>query len=388
VPAFNGFGPFWNYSTWFKEGFLPYRSFGVEYPPLGMASVILPGLFAANFDIYYKLFVAEMLIFDIAALFILAGLAKRLELRLWQTLSVYTIALLAIGRLISIRFDILPAVLTLFALYAFIKGSYKTAWAVIALGTCAKLYPAIIIPIFILYHLRHNTKKELIGGILTFAIVSAVICVPVLLLSPSGFLQSFTYQTGRGLQLETVYASFLLVFRAFNWMGFTSSYQFGAWQLDGSAADLLAKISTVLMVVGMAWVYWYYYLEQRGKELIKSKFAPLNIADAARIIKYSLLIVLVFILTNKVLSPQYLIWLLPFIPLISGRWKALSWVIFIMIGILTYIIYPLIYSPLLNGAPSAVGILFTRNILLVVLFLLVFAKGTQQASDKLPNNHI
>ena len=123
----------------------------------------------------------KQLLCDLAGLFITVGLTKQLGLKLWQTLTIYTLSVLAIGRLISIRYDIFPAILTILALYIFFRGNYKMAWAIAAVGTFTKLYPVIIVPLFLLYHLTHNTKREIINGITTFMLVSAAIAVPVML---------------------------------------------------------------------------------------------------------------------------------------------------------------------------------------------------------------
>jgi uncharacterized membrane protein len=380
-----GFLPFWNYSANITHGLLPYRDFAVEYPPLGIASITLPGVFADNYYLYYVLFVTEMLLFDLAAMFLITGIVKQLKASLWQSLSVYTIALLAVGRLISIRYDLFPAGLVLLAIYLLLKGKYQFAWGVLAAGTLTKIFPVFIVPVFIVYHLRSNTKRELFTGLAWFAVVCALIVIPALLLSPGGLWNSFTYQTGRGLQMESTWASALLFLKTLNLTSFQYSYLYGAWQIVSPAADVLTAVSTVVMVASLLAVYWRFYRQPRGSELRKQKFEPLNPYDAALIIKYSFLAILVFIITNKVLSPQYVIWLLPLLPLFTGRWRAMSWVLFIVIGVCTYFIYPVFYNQLLAGDELPVILLFMRNLLLVVLAMLAGSDYLQPNLDKQTN---
>jgi len=373
IPGYFGFIEFWQYASNVGHHLLPYKDFAVEYPPLGIAFVTWPGLVTSNPDVYYGIYVAETLLCDLAGLFIITGLTKQLKLKLWQTLTVYTLSLLAIGRIISIRYDIFPSIITILAIYIFIKGKYKIAWALIAIGTFTKLYPIVIVPIFLLYHLFHNTKREIISGIITFILVSAAIVVPAILLSPSGFLNSFTYQTGRGLQLESTYASILLVLKTFGLTSLAIDSTSGAFGVTSSLANILAEISPLLICFSLIATYWLFYREQKGNIATKSKFGALNLSDATLIVKYSFLAILVLIITNKVLSPQYLIWLYPFIPVLVTQRKIKPWMVFIVIGILTYLIYPVFYEALMNEEYFAVGLLLARNILLIVPAFLVIS---------------
>lgn len=382
IPGYFGFIEFWQYASNVGHHLLPYKNFAVEYPPLGMFFITWPGLITSNPDVYYGIFVAETLLCDLAGLFIISGLTKQLKLKLWQTLTVYTLSLLAIGRIISIRYDIFPAVLTILALYTFFRGNYKIAWAILAIGTFTKLYPIVIVPIFLLYHMFHNTKREIISGIITFILVSAAIVVPVMLLSPSGFLNSFTYQTGRGLQLESLYASILLVLKAFGLTSLAVDSASGAFGVTSSLANILAEISPLLICFSLIATYWLFYREQKGNISTKSKFGALNPLDAAGIVKYSFLAILVLIITNKVLSPQYLIWLYPMVPLLAGGKKMITWIIFIALGIITYFIYPVFYDALISGAYFAIGLLFIRNMLMIVLAYLVTLRIKEPAIKK------
>jgi len=382
TPGFSGFMEFWQYASKVAHGLLPYRDFAVEYPPVGMVFITWPGLITSNPDVYYGVFVAEIILFDLAGLLIIAGLVKHLGLRLWQTFGLYTLSLLAIGRIISIRYDLVPATLTLFALYVFIRGHHKIAWAVLAVGTFTKIYPVVIAPIFLLYHLRNNNKRELIKGIITFTFISAVIVVPTVFLSPSGFLHSFTYQTERGLQLESTYASLLLVGKALGLTSLSIVNSFGSEGIISPMANLMAQISPFLIFFSLITIYWLYDQEQRGNTSIKSKIGPLNSLDAARIVKYSNLAILVFIITNKVVSPQYIIWLYPLIPLLIGRQRVMSWITFMIIGITTYFIYPVFYEAIIRGVYLAVALLVIRNVLLMVLVYFIVVKDRERVLNK------
>ena len=99
--------------------------------------------------------------------------------------------------------------------------------------------------------------------------------------------------------------------------------------------------------------------------------SPITRPDAASILNYSLLAILVFIITNKAFSPQFIIWLYPLISLVSGRWRGTSWLMFIMIGLMTYFVYPKYYAGLDHGDPLVIGMLVLRNVSLIILAFLL-----------------
>ncbi len=350
---------------------LPYQDFAVEYPPVVLVFIVLPRLVAATLAPYALAFTIEMMLFDLLGLFIIAALSRRLNLTLWKTLAIYTMALLAIGPIITIRHDIIPAIIVLLALYTFMRGNYKISWSLLAVGMMTKIYPAIIAPIFLLYHLHHHQQRHIITGVTTFVITTAIITVPGLLLSPEGFWQSFTYHAQRGLQIESTYASFLLLGQVFGFTSLETVFSFGSTNVASPLADILAKVSPVVMLLSLAVVYWFFSKSQSERAVAQKTLSPMTQPGAASILNYSLLAILVFMITSKALSPQFIIWLYPLMPLVYGRWRGTSWLMFIMIGLMTYFVYPKHYAGLESGDPLVIGMLVLRNVSLVIMAFLL-----------------
>jgi hypothetical protein len=73
----------------------------------------------------------------------------------------------------------------------------------------------------------------------------------------------------------------------------------------------------------------------------------------------------VVLITGKVLSPQYLIWLVPLIPLILQRGRNIILALFILIGSLTYYLFPHAYLDLIRLEIVPVTVLFFRNLFLI-----------------------
>ena len=98
-------------------------------------------------------------------------------------------------------------------------------------------------------------------------------------------------------------------------------------------------------------------------------------------VRFSGAAVLAFIITGKVLSPQYLVWLFPFVVTLPGcTWNRVRW-LFLSCCVLTTILYPgpgyaLVYFHDLLG----ILILNLRNImLLILLMMLVWVPSSERA---------
>jgi membrane-associated phospholipid phosphatase len=87
--------------------------------------------------------------------------------------------------------------------------------------------------------------------------------------------------------------------------------------------------------------------------------------DGITLVYSCVVVLLTFISTNKVFSPQYLIWLLPFVPLLRVRHAIL---LSIICG-LTNLNFYSIYDSLVALQPVAVLMLNLRNMLIIALLL-------------------
>ena len=381
------------------DGQVPYSDFSCEYPPLALLSFLLPGLIAATQPAYGFLFALELLLLDLVVLFILWKLANRFKMRVWYVLGIYTLCLMAVGLVVTGRFDILPAALVLVALYAFISGKNKTAWAVLALGFTAKLYPIIIAPLFALYLLRQiklNVKHfitsfvfalglvlgllgwvtdvyatstgiilfvvcilitfillirwrikpqhcRLVQGIAIFGGIVLVLNLPWIIINADGYWQFLSYHMERGLHAESSYGSMLLVGQTLGLTHVGGAMTYGSWNIVSPMADTLAKSSFYITASLLLPTYALYALQLWKKSNATGGGGIFSHGAAELMLRYSLLAVLIMLLTSKVFSPQFLIWLCPLVPLVRVRWRYIPWLLFLVAGAITQYIYPYHY---------------------------------------------
>jgi len=119
-------------------------------------------------------------------------------------------------------------------------------------------------------------------------------------------------------------------------------------------------VSTLVFLALIALVYWRFYRQRSANPNPEEKTALVNFTATA---------VLAFIIAGKILSPQFLLWLLPVVPLVTGRGREVTWLVFLAACFATYFVFPVHYLELIPSPQSLVSIvLVLRNALLVVLF--------------------
>jgi uncharacterized membrane protein len=368
---YSAMGVFLRYASLVMQGQVPYVDFNLEYPPLALLFFLLPRLVSSSLLIYTVLFKAEVLLAILVGLFLIYLLARRLGKAPWKMTLVYTLCILAVGPIIAVQFDIFSAILTLSSLYAFILGKSKTAWALLALGALTKIYPLFLAPVYLVIALRSRHYRAAGTGILTALVTCLVLAGPFIIAGSDSIKSLVEYHLQRGIQLESTYSSILLIADKLGLTRVALDFSFGSWNLAGAAADALTKLSSYLLIVLLLIAYWFIYRQTKpGK------------SQSTRLGAYALLVLSIVLITSKVFSPQYLIWLIPLFPLVLQRERFIILGVFILTGLSTYYLFPHAYLDLINLSAVPVFVLFIRNLLLVLLtVLMVVSLHRMKASE-------
>jgi hypothetical protein len=355
---------YFSYASNISNGLMPYRDFAIEYPPGAVLIFLIPKWFAAEVDPYGTAFAVEMLVFDLACLLMVFLLARRLKLSPLGTIIIYSLAVISVSSIAVQRFDFAPAALSLAAVFAFSRGRYNIAWGLLAAGTLVKLYPVALGPLFFIYQWRHQRWQKLIAPILIFGAVMLAGTVPFYNLSHEGFIQAFSLQSGRNLQIESSYASVLFMLYA---LGRTALSVFQgpvSWDMESPYAAGIANFSLVVMFFAAAVVIVCYLIPYRYKPAENN--GPPEPAALGRLVNYSLLLIIMLLLTSKVVSTQFMVWLVPFIPLVTGRARNAVWVAFVGVGFFSWYTYPIHYWDLRRLNLTPMQVIALRNVLLAL----------------------
>jgi uncharacterized membrane protein len=341
-----------------RAGAIPYRDFDLEYPPGALVAFVIPALAESlQYDTAFKLTQAAFGAGCVACVGVIGRAIDAPPRRLLAATGLAALAPLLLGPVSLVRFDLWPAFVVAAALAALVLGHPRIALALLAFAATVKVYPLALLPIALLYIVRRWGRREAAVGAAIWMAVGIAVLLPFLLIAPEGVRYSAHWHLDRGLQLETVPGAALALFDAVGFYDATITYRSGAYDFVGSLPDAVAALQTLGLVVSVIAVALLFARSSRSS-------TDLTVAAAATVV-----ITLVF---AKVLSPQFLLWLVPLVPLaLTSGAAVVMWSVFGCMLLLTHAFYPSSYAELVKLEPFPVVMLVARNVLLVELAVLL-----------------
>jgi hypothetical protein len=345
------------------QGELPYRDVAIEYPPGSVPFTILPALAGGTGAGYRLAFACEMVLVDAVGLWAASRLARVVDAGRRRIPLAYVLAMVAMGPLLLLRFDLVPAVCVLLAAAMAAEGRPGWAAAALGYGTAAKIFPGVLAPLLVLGLVPvMGWRRSLLRTVPPFLAGFGLTVVPALLLSVRGTADSILFHVQRGVQIESLWANAIGLLDVLGVVQARTVNGFGAYDLSSSVsglAKLLSGVATAVALAAAAWLVW-----RRARRL-----GGLGPADWAAAFAVG---VFAFVLPTRVLSPQYLVWLCaPMAALAAGlAGRRALWTL-VAAAVVSQVIFPFRYAQLRRLYPFDVGLLTLRNLLLVAACLLV-----------------
>ncbi|SDN23552.1 glycosyltransferase family 87 protein [Allokutzneria albata] len=256
------------------------------------------------------------------------------------------------------NFDALATAFAAAAMLAWARKKPVLAGLLLGLGAAAKLYPLFLLGPLLVLCLRAGRMGPWLRTTAATVAAWSAVNVPIMLLYPKGWWEFFRLNSERGVDPDTIYNA-LMYFTG--WPGFDGPL------LHGEAPVILNTVTGVLFALCCAGVAWM----------------ALSAPTRPRVAQLMFLVVAAFLLTNKVWSPQYSLWLVPLAVLALPRWRLLlAWMA----------VDALVWAPRMyfylgesnKGLPADwfLGTVLVRDALVVLLCVLVIRDIYRPERDK------
>ena len=300
------------------DGKIPYRSFSIEYPPGFLLPALGPDATAdpGSYGSYAHTFDLWMGGAGVALILLTAVALGALRVEPWH--------------------------------FAGALGSSRGG-ALFGAAIATKLWPAVFVPLCLVWIARRRGRREALRWLAIVTVTCAAFFLPFAALSPGGIGHSFGLQLDRPLQIESLGSGLLLA--AHNLFGLTVKVKttYGSQNLVSHGATAAAGLSAVLQILALCGILVAF---ARGQ------------ARADRLVAAAAASVAVFIAFGKVFSPQYLIWLIPFVPLVRSR---LATLLFGVSLVLTLFYFPDNYASLVSLESHWATVVLARDIVVLVV---------------------
>lgn len=374
---------------------VPYRDYLVEYPPGFFVASLLPALVlpAGDYgDLYTKLFVSLMILF--------IGVSIHFSLRFQPFLTSYradvgqtthtvwmfsAVACFALGTCLCHRFDPLIALLIMAQCLAMFSSHFYLFGALFALSVVCKGIPLLLAPIWMLFLWKHakTTPAKPWWQPFAKACVAGLACgllfaIPVVASSGLAILDAFRYHGERPLQLESTGAALLGLLNLFFPGSLRVQDGYGSANVialtEGFSALSRLLLAMQWPALGVGLMVILFSLFRRMHALSREAFTESTLRAICTLF-------VIYMITSRVFSPQYLTWILPLSIFLSFRAKKLLVMMFVVVLFLSQLLWR---GPWLNSLSySGVFLLLFRNGLFFVWSILLFRSPFPQQPESL-----
>jgi nitrate reductase NapE component len=325
-----------------RDGAYPVDDAAWQYPPGAALVMLAPGLVPGVS--YLQGFVLILLASDALVLLALVRAVTGRESRSLGGAWMWALGLPLLLNLPFARYDVLVTAVAVIGLLV-VTGRPRLGGALAAVGALAKVWPVLTL----LGTPRGPTTRQ---AWLTLAL-SAGALLAVLAVGFRGAFGFLSAQGGRGVEIESMGGAALHVASRLGWPG-QIRHQFGSYEFIGPYVSSVTTVSLLLTVVAFGWLLLWRVRARRWTEA-----TPYDAALAA---------VLLFTATSRVISPQYLIWLIGLAAVcltVRRTTQRPVALLLLLTAAVTAVDYPLFFGAVINSSWQGAAVVVMRNLLLL-----------------------
>ncbi|MGY0023422.1 glycosyltransferase 87 family protein [Streptomyces sp. cg35] len=336
------------YQGWFdilRTGTFPLDDVTWQYPPVAAVAILSPAVLP--FLAYTSAFFLMAFLADAAVFLMLLYVSER-HGKSRRGVWVWVAGLPLLGQTVYARYDVMVTAVAVAGLLAAARHP-KAAGVMAALGAMLKVWPALLL----IGTRRGRATREAWGAA---AMTAGLLALTFLVAMPGAFA-FLTFQRDRGTEVESLGALVFHVARQFGWSG-TVQLNYGSVEFLGPYVDLVSALAQGLTVLAFGWlVLW---------RLRARAWASSTLADAG------LTAVLLFTTTSRVISPQYMLWLVGLAAvclLFRDSRMTLPVGLVLAATFVTFLEFPIWFSHVVASDSLGLALLLVRNGLLVAATL-------------------
>ncbi|MBN0047288.1 DUF2029 domain-containing protein [Streptomyces actuosus] len=328
------------YQGWYevlRTGTFPLDDVTWQYPPAAALAVLSPALLP--FLGYAQAFFVLACVADLAGLALLLYAGLRPGRRLagaW----VWTVGVPLLGPTVYARYDVMVTAVAIAALLAAARHP-RVMGALAGFGAMLKVWPVLL-----LIGVRRRSSW-------TAAVVTAAVLAALFSLAMPGGFAFLTFQRDRGTEVESLGSLVFHVARHHGWDG-QVLLNYGSVEFLGPYVGLVSTVALFLTGAAFGWLLLW--------RLAATRFGPCTAADAA------FTAVLMFTVTSRVISPQYLVWLVGLAAVcLCHRGTRMRWPAGLVLAacLATVLEFPVWFAHVVASDLLGVTLLVLRNGLLV-----------------------
>ena len=349
---------------------VPYRDFLVEYPPGFFLVALPPALLGSGAHSYAIAFGAFMAALLFGAVTISARIAPHADGRLPPAaIALWVLAAaLGLGTVVTQRYDAAIAILLCAMCWATLARRPAVLGVAAGAALAIKIVPAVAALICGAHLLRERRIRDLQIAAALAALTAIAICAPAIVAAPSGVLDFVRYHRDRPLEVGSTAAAVVGLWHAIDPGSIAVTRSYGSSNVVGRSTGAALTASAIAGAAGLAWIL---VAAWRGLDPSRPPSSRARVLLSATIALLAVVIV-----TSKVASPQYLVWLLPLgvlATLIDGRRWPMALLLTTLV--LAQIVYAVVLSDVEALRPWALALVLARNTGLAVWALMIAARA-------------
>jgi hypothetical protein len=349
---------YYPYAINIARGMAAYRDFFIEYPPLFVPLLLLGGSPAqqSSFVVQFAMIMALLMV-TAGAVCAVAAADGVSRWRPYVVGGLFALFVLLLGPISANRYDAAVALVLAVALFFMLRQNWTAAGVALGLGFALKITPAVLLPIVLILSPPRRAVRALAG----FVVAAVIPFLWVLGLegsSGAALGRMLGYHLSRPLEIESVLATPLWIARLAG-MPITVGLRAGSQVIESGVANAIATASALVLLATLGVTFWMVW-RRRGTILANPRFIALAV----------LATILGSLAGSKVLSPQYFVWIIPAVALVSVDRKVLGALVGGALA-LTQVLFPANYWAFANlQLAGPIVLVIVRNLLVVAAFAL------------------